>query len=327
MLGSSFLLGLSIVIIVLFLIIAFWKKYPVLVFGLTWLFLFILSSSNIIPIPIPILEHRLYLPMIGFAICISAFLHEFARMKRFKNIILSFTTLTIVLYGILGFIRLPVWANTETIWNDAIKSNPENNLPYYNLGTYYVSKSQYIKGIEYLEKATRTNGKGQDVFQNLGFAYTQLNRYEDAAHAYERAIRMDPTSATTRLGLGNAYRSMKRYSESSRIYQDGLLRNPNSVPLHYEYGLLCGLMRNDSLAEIELKTAISLDNKYAPAYFSLGAMYSYQNKDSEAISFINEGMKYQTPSADMFYVLEKSYYNIGDTLKAKYFHDIYRSSR
>jgi tetratricopeptide (TPR) repeat protein len=327
MFDISFLSGLSIVIIVLFLVIIFWKKYPVLVFGLTWLFLFILSSSNIIPIPIPLLEHRLYLPMIGFAICMSALLHQFTNMRRFKKIIHYFATLTIVLYGVLSFIRLPVWLDTETIWNDAIKSNPDNDLPYYNLGTYYVSKSQYVKGIEYLEKATRTNGKEQDVLQNLGFAYTQLNRYEDASHAYERAIRIDPTSATTCLGLGNAYRSMKRYCDASRIYQEGLQWNPNLVPLHYEFGLLCGTMRNDSLAEIELKKAISLDNKYAPAYFSLGAMYSYQKKDSEAITFINEGMKYQAASADMYYVLGKSYFNIGDTLKAKYFHNIYRSSR
>jgi tetratricopeptide (TPR) repeat protein len=327
MLDISFLLGLSIVIIVLFLIIVFWKKYPVLVFGLTWLFLFILPSSNIIPIPIPILEHRLYLPMIGFAICTSAFMHEFANMIRAQKIIYYFAVLTVVLYGILGFIRLPVWANTETIWNDAIKSNPDNDLPYYNLGTYYVSKSQYIKGIEYLENATRTNEKAQDVFQNLGFAYTQLNRFEDAAVAYERANRIDPKSSVTCLGLGNAYRSVNRYSESSRIYKEGIRWNHNSVPLHYEYGLLCGLMRNDSLAEIELKKTISLDTKYAPAYFSLGAMYSFQNKDREAIAFITEGMKYQTPAADIYYVLGKSYNNIGDTLKAKYYYNIYRSSR
>jgi protein O-mannosyl-transferase len=323
----TFILSTIIIVGLILIPLKFKQINKQIKFGIFWILCTLLPASNIIPTPVPILEHRLYVPMIGLCILIAGLLKSLQlndKNYRYTDII---SYAVVLILGIISFMRTPVWKNSEVLWTEVIQKGTMADLPYNNLGVYYNNSQQYEKAIQYLEKGVSLNTNQTDIIVNLGYAYLQTGRYNEAIAAYEHALQMDKNNLAIYLNLGRAYRSLKNYDEASLVYQNGLRVNSNSTELHYEFGLLCGLMRNDSLAEIELKKAISLDTKYAPAYFSLGAMYSSQKNDSKTIAFINEGMKYQTPSADMYYVLGKSYYNIGDTLKAKYFYNIYRSSR
>jgi protein O-mannosyl-transferase len=326
-LNYSYVVGLIFFFTIIIFFFRFRKRYPVTVFGLSWLALFILPSSNIIPLPVPVLEHRLYLPMIGFAIFVSGGLYKLKSFSITKNIITYISILIVIIYSLVSFFRVPVWKNTETIWTNSIVANPDNDLPYYNLGTFYLSKAKYMKGIENLEKAAQVNNQKPDTYQNLGYAYFQIGKFEEAVRVYNQALQLDTTAEPAYLGLANARRELKNFTEAARVYKNGLTVNANSVSLHYELGLVYGLLKEDSLAEVELKKAVSLDEKYAPAYFSLGALYAYKKDDSLAIVNINEGMKYQLPSPDVYNILSKSYANIGDTIQEMQYWNLYRQTK
>ena len=78
-------------------------------FGILWILCTLLPTSNIIPTPVPILEHRLYVPMIGLCILIAGLLKSLQlNSKNFKYLtIISYSVVLIL--GVISFMRTPVW--------------------------------------------------------------------------------------------------------------------------------------------------------------------------------------------------------------------------
>jgi hypothetical protein len=59
------------------------KKWPIITFGIFWFFITLSVESGIIPIRDAVFEHRLYLPMFGFALIVSYLLfHLLSKIKE-----------------------------------------------------------------------------------------------------------------------------------------------------------------------------------------------------------------------------------------------------
>lgn len=315
------IIGVLVIILSLIIVYKYKNISTKLLFGFIWLFISLLPSLNIFPLPVPVLEHRLYTPIIGFSIMVTAFAKNY--YKNNQKIVLILLSSTILIYGILCSLRLPVWKNSETLWLDVIKNKPDTDLPYYNLGTYYLRINHINKAIIYLNQAAEKNPAKKDIFQNLGYAYLEAKNYDKAISAYQKLLELDVESEQAYIGLGNAFRFQKKYEIAQRIYNDGLVRLPESYKLHYELALCYGFMKEHQRAEYHLKKSIELNNRYAAAYFGLGGLYSNFGRDSAAIKIFEEGLKYENPAPGVYYLLSKSYLNIGDTTKSGYYLRLY----
>lgn len=324
---GGFAIILSTIVITSLIVIAvlFIKRKKYLSFGILFVLISLIPASNILPTPIPILEHRLYVPMIGFSVMIIAML-EIVNQKIKNNIIIVSSGLIIAIcLSIISILRLPVWSNSEKLWLDVIKKSPEYDLAYYNLGTYYLQNNRILEAIPYLEQALIKNPRGTDVIMNLGYAYLNAKNYEKAADVYRKLMQLEPYNEQAYIGMGNALRSLRRYQEAIAVYRDGIDKIPNSAILHYELALCYGFVGGEEDAEIALKKSIELNKTYAPAFFSLGGLYSYTGRDSLAIKYIETGLKYGKPAIGVYKILSNSYLKIGDTAKYVYYKKIYNS--
>ena len=130
------------------------KKMPAVTFGIFWFFITLLVESSVIPIKDAMFEHRLYLPMFGFAIGLSATVFQGLSKRRFSAVILL--TCLILVLGALTYHRNKVWQNAEVFWTDVLSKSPHNRRAHTNLGIALSNKGNLTEAIEQFTEIAET---------------------------------------------------------------------------------------------------------------------------------------------------------------------------
>ena len=117
LIGWQELLGLIIFIGSLFVAYKTFRRHPLISFGIVWFFVTISVESSIIPIRDVMMEHRLYLPMFGFALSFIGLVYLLVGQQRSRYANYGFIGLLIFL-GIITFNRNKGWASDYTLWKD-----------------------------------------------------------------------------------------------------------------------------------------------------------------------------------------------------------------
>jgi len=76
------------------------KKYPIISFSLAWFFIVLIPESSIFPLPDFIFEHRLYMAIIGFALCVCIGVAKFVKNEKHYIVLKCFV---IINFGFLKF--------------------------------------------------------------------------------------------------------------------------------------------------------------------------------------------------------------------------------
>ncbi len=163
---------LAVVIFAAVLIAFLLIKNKLLRFGIgLWLACYI-PVSNIFPLVNTVNDRYMYLPMVGFAVALSALVFD-----RFKNKIFAGVTtgtliasLITVCYGTLSLRRNLVFENGYSLYTDGVKEAPTNIRVCYNLGIEYMVKNDYREAVKNFEIVSRINPlyKRADMLHLLG---------------------------------------------------------------------------------------------------------------------------------------------------------------
>ena len=121
--------ALLLIAALIFLVIRFRRRFPVITYGIVWFFLNLVIESTIIPLEL-VFEHRLYLPSIGLYLSVAALLVTLFRRaaKRLPEAEFAKAACSLLFIGaaclaLLTFIRNGAWENTVTIHYDAVDKN------------------------------------------------------------------------------------------------------------------------------------------------------------------------------------------------------------
>src|SRR3989338_2201498 len=147
------------------------KKQKLPAFGICWFFICLIPTSLGAPSSEPILEHRVYLSLAGFAIFITTLLFIFVPQQRWRNIIAIGLILNLC---VLSIARNYIWGSVETLMEDTIKKSPLNPMPYVFLGTYHFEHGEVIRASELLKKAVSLAPGYAEAHNNLGLIYIKL---------------------------------------------------------------------------------------------------------------------------------------------------------
>jgi hypothetical protein len=134
-------------------------RWPMVGYGIVWVFITLAVESSILPIADVMMEHRMYLPMAGIALAAAAGFA--AARERAPRAVAVLGAAVIAALVALTFARNTVWQSPLTLWLDAVEKSPR--------------------------KAR--------VHVNVGVAYHGVDRLDDAVRHYCRALRLDPDIA------------------------------------------------------------------------------------------------------------------------------------
>jgi tetratricopeptide (TPR) repeat protein len=217
-------------------------------FGIFWFFLTLAVESGIIPIADVIVEHRLYLPSVGFFLAVTAGGSLLAEKLK-----LSGRTAGVVLAGVVllltgaTYSRNEVWRDWITLWSDTARKSPNNPRAFNCLGVGYQRQNHHEEAIREFLTSIRIFPEYAEGYYNLGVSYQALGRNEEAVAMYERSVALGLDAPQAYTNLGVTYAAQGRFAQAADAFTEAVRRAPDNIVMRRN--LAGALMQQGRLAE------------------------------------------------------------------------------
>ncbi|MBU0881207.1 MAG: tetratricopeptide repeat protein [Candidatus Omnitrophica bacterium] len=228
---TTFIYGiLALALIVPALFFSKGARTGFIVFGASWFLLFLLPSF-IRPNPTIVadfIEHRAYLPMVGFFILlleIDAIKTIDFRLKRY----LAAAGVVIILFAAITFIHTDNFKNRLSFWLNAATKSPHSPLAHRNLGAMYYLDGLPDKAEPEYRKALELNPLEQMAHNNLGLIYASRGNYKDAEEEYKKELAVNPAYDDVRFNLGILYYKLGEFKKAETLWKKVIELNPDHI--------------------------------------------------------------------------------------------------
>jgi tetratricopeptide (TPR) repeat protein len=254
-------------------------KLRLVAFGIFWFFMTLSVESSIIPIRDVIVEHRLYLPSIGFFIALvslTEYLLPFTKLKTALMIIV------VVLLSIGTYSRNITWKDPQALWEDVIAKAPNNSRAYNNLGVVFKERKEFDRAVELFEKSLGADRNYTAVYYNLGDVQYRLGNYENAIAYLKQALtgKLNPKLQLDILNkLGRTYSAMGQTEKAIETFEEAVKIFPSSIVLLNNLGVQYIKNGRTNFAIEIYEKAIKIEEK-AYLYNNLALAYA-QKGDKE----------------------------------------------
>jgi Tfp pilus assembly protein PilF len=310
-LSAAFWFSLLVIGAGLFLAWKLRRRYGLLSFAVLWYFITLLPTSSVIALRVPVNEHRVYLPGIGFAVAVG-FLVDYADRRArtgrrlapplSRLIVPAFLAVTVV-FSISVMVRNQAWRTSKGVWEDAAKKYPRNSLAHEALANIYERQGYLEESKRERQLALRYAGKeGVPVSLSNVAAFHDASDYRNVVKAYEERLRIEEKAgnraamAEAFMNIGIAHGNLGdftkalEYLEKSLEIEQELGNNGELSRLYNNMGTAHGQLGDLVRALQYFEKAVELEPKTAEAYINLAHAYLSESRPHEA-KIVCEDMK------------------------------------
>jgi hypothetical protein len=197
--------GLLVLLGVLGLAVACWRRSPVTSFGVAWLVVTLLPASNfIVPAGFIVAERTLLLPSVGAMMAIgSAVPWIYARVetRRWPSIAAAGAVVVLIALGIMrSHSRNRVWRDNDTLFRQSVIDAPDSYRAHYLLGQYHFEHKRHHYGEQHLRRALELF-PDPVVMYNLAQHYREAGWCGPAIPLYRTAFAMASNMRKEQYGL------------------------------------------------------------------------------------------------------------------------------
>lgn len=303
------------------------KRHPVLTFAVGWFFITLSVESSIIPIYDALVEHRLYLPMAGFAILIPYLAAKLftspespkapggIRPGTGLNILLIAGMVYIAVLGTATYHRNIIWQDRFTLWSDIVAKAPHNGRGHYNVGLEYSARGQTDRALECYKMATKMSPSLHQPYYNLANLLAERGELREAIKHYRTAVKKNPHYDMAYNNLGVAYSKSGMVEEAISAFQKAIEINNRYPDAYNNLGNAYTLAGKLPEAVKAYREAVSSKPDYASAFNNLGNAYRSLNKYDEAAAAFERALQldfdyHDLKRADIFNSLGLVYYDL-----------------
>jgi hypothetical protein len=212
--------GLLALVATLGLGVMTWRKAPAVSFGIWFLVITLLPTSNfVVPSGILLAERTLFTPTVGVMIAIASVVPWIYRHVRTRAEQLAAIAVLPIVLG-LGIWRsdrrTQVWKDNETLFQTTVVDAPYVYRSHFMLGAWHMSRRHMIVGEREYQIAMSLYDKDPYVYYSLGEEYRQFGMYKAAITNFRRALEVDTTMFEARARLALSLAGLGRWSEANR---------------------------------------------------------------------------------------------------------------
>lgn len=207
------------------LVLAFnwFKKFPILSFGILWFFIGLAPTSNLlVPVSGLLYEHWLYLPMIGIFLILIWLGILIAEKYNLQKILLGIFIIFLIFLSFLTIHRNKDWRNPITFYNQTLKYAPNSYRIINNLGMAYDDKGDYEQAEKMYQRAIILDLSNPVAYHNLGNTYRETGKIDLAIENFKTAISLDPKFIFSYNALISLYLENKNYKEAREVLENYL---------------------------------------------------------------------------------------------------------
>lgn len=205
------------------------------------------------------------------------------------------------------------YKSAKETFEKMVATNPNNLEAVYWLGQAYIGMNDAKSARDLYSKTLQANGNAPLIMVGMGHVNLIDGKKDEAHQMFETAINLstgkkgadvgvldaigraniyakdgdiayaidklkiaaqkDPKNADVFLNLGDAYRKVHEGGESVTNYDNAVAANPNMARAIYRKGMIYYTQKNWDLFTELMNKAISVDPKFAPAYYELYYYY------------------------------------------------------
>lgn len=258
------------------------RHFRLIGFGMLWFFITLSVESSIIPIRDVIVEHRLYLPSIGFIIAAVFLIDSFIPYKAIK---VGLMCALIVLLSVGTYSRNSVWKDPQLLWQDVIAKTPGSARAYNNLGVAYKNRGEFEKAIEQFEKSLQSDHRYVAVYFNLGDIHYRQGEYGNAVQMLQYALTLNPASQLhldILNKLGRTYSAMGQTDNAIMAFQKAITVLPSAIAPYNNLAVQYIKVEAYDLAIETLSKAISIREE---PYLLSNLAVAYERKNTNQAGY------------------------------------------
>jgi tetratricopeptide (TPR) repeat protein len=126
---------------------------------------------------------------------------------------------------------------------------------------------------------------------NLGSDFLSKSQFPEAQQQFESVIKVNPSDAAAYFNLGNLSLLRRQYEQAEHLVEQGLSKQPDSAFGHFLRGSLDARSGKDKEAEAALRRCLELDPVMSKAHLALVNLYLQQKRNDEAASELRSFLK------------------------------------
>ena len=300
------IISLITYVIIVYLAVYHFRKNRLISFGLLFFLITISIVSNIVfPVGTNMSERFLFMPSVGFAI-ISGYLFYllYLRSRILYGVLLS---IVILLFSVKSVSRNKVWKDDFTLYTTDVKVSTKS------------AKALNAAGGSLVDAAFKEKDPAKKK-EMLDLAKEYLSE----------ALRIHPGYSNAMLISGNADYFLGNFDEAVALYEKLLAENPgfedakkNFPVILREAGKHYGEKKNDLKKSIEyLSRSYVLDSTDYETVRLFGIANAFSGNLPKALLLFKRGVELEPQNAGAYQNLGNAYYNMGDRINGKKYHDI-----
>ena len=320
----STLISFVILGFIVFLIFRMYKKNKLIVLGILIFLINISIVMHVIPISGKIVaaDRYVYPAFWGLFIIPAFYIDKYFKNKRV--LLLVFTLFPAIIFAFNTYKLIPVWQNSETLWQSAIESDPENHYAYYSLSLgCFVDSHNPKAALEAINTALDIK-EAPAYYSNRGRTYLALGNNYAAMDDFTLAIKLDSASIAAYNNRGAIYLNRCEFSRAKQDFESALLYFPEYDDAIKNLQTVNSLIFTDNIvlyaddfsnenravlvafifqtvdrlanigelekAEMYLRRGLLIDANNVQVYETLGVILFNQNKMEEAIDTYTLGL-------------------------------------
>lgn len=239
------------------------------------------------------LEHRVYLPAVGFIIMLSEF--NFIRkidFKKSQHWIIGICVL--VFFSVKTFIHEKIFSDSITFWSSVIKSSPHLSETYIQLGALYFENKKMEVAEPYFQKALQLTPSAIRAVVNMGSIEFTKGNLKESEKWYRKAIEIEPDNAQSYYNLA--------LIDMSNNSSDSAINKLNRAIYFFPYNKL-----------------VSISDFLTHCYNHLGRIYLEKNDNDKAIEYYQKAIESNPKFILGYQRLAELYSKKEDREKANYY--------
>lgn len=242
-----------------------------------------------------------YIPMIGILYLVSS--AAFFLWRKHWKVVSSAVLGILCVLSVLSVKQSLVWANSETLFTHTITYYPDAHTAHNNLGNMYRTRNEISRAIDSYNEALRLSeeyGRGDPalygmskILSNLASAHRVQGEYAIALEALSRAYDLNPNNAHLFLQRGIVLGVQRKYTDAEMEYLYAIKLKPNFTTAKINLGsLYINLGRADEAVTL-LEGAVSENPFYPQAFYNLAAAYKKVSRNREALEAYEKAVELQ----------------------------------
>lgn len=212
------------------------ERHPFVAFGATLFLIGLLPESSIFPIKDVMFEHRLYLPVAGFAWVLTGALYLlFSKVASKKYFVLCLVSI-ITCYSYLTFERNKLWNDPLTFWTDTLQKSPQKSRAYVNRGFIHYENGRAREALIDFEMALEMSPGQRDAHYHRGVLREEEENYTAALEDLNLAIKRDPAFTKALLHRAAVHVKMGQPEKALADHNRLIELKPNLPEFYLERG-------------------------------------------------------------------------------------------